>query len=499
MSSIRKQSIISSLLVYIGFALGFLNTYFFTKEGSFTEAEFGLTGTFIAIANVMFSFASLGMPSYIHKFFPYYNDNLAPKKNDMLTWAIVVSMVGFLLVILAGILLKGLVIRKFTENAEQLVKYYNWLFPFGFGLTLFAILEAYGWQLRKSMLTNYLREIQFRLFTTILILLFFAGVISGFDQFIKIYSFTYLAVALMMLGYILYTGKGILHFQLSRVTKKYWKKVVTLASFVWSGQLVYNIASVFDTIIIAAVLPNGLAYAGIFTLAQNIASLIQAPQRGVISASIGPLAQAWKDKDIIKINRIYQRSAINMLVFAVGMFFLIFLNFTDAVETFNLKSTYTQALPVFLFIGLMRILDMGTGVNAQIIATSTFWKFEFFTGMILLAMALPLNYYLTKNLGVIGPAISNLIAFTIYNGIRFVFLWKRYKMQPFTIRTLYVVLLGIVAWVVCHFLFKDQQGLMWIILRSGLFSILFIGGIIGFRITPDVAQVILTLKNRFVK
>jgi hypothetical protein len=147
----------------------------------------------------------------------------------------------------------------------------------------------------------------------------------------------------------------------------------------------------------------------------------------------------------------------------------------------------------------MRILDMGTGVNAQIIATSTFWKFEFFTGMILLAMALPLNYYLTKNLGVIGPAISNLIAFTIYNGIRFVFLWKRYKMQPFTIRTLYVVLLGIGIWMLCHFLFKDQQGLMWILVRSGLFSILFIGGIIGFRITPDVAQVILTLKNRFIK
>jgi hypothetical protein len=117
----------------------------------------------------------------------------------------------------------------------------------------------------------------------------------------------------------------------------------------------------------------------------------------------------------------------------------------------------------------------------------------------LLAMALPLNYYLTKNLGVIGPAISNLIAFTIYNGIRFVFLWKRYKMQPFTIRTLYVVLLGIVSWVICYFLFRDQQGLMWIILRSSLFAILFIGGIIWFRITPDVAQVILTLKNRFVK
>ncbi len=499
MSSIRKQSIISSVLVYIGFALGFLNTYFFTKEGSFTEAQFGLTGTFIAIANVMFSFASLGMPSYIHKFFPYYADNLPSKKNDMLTWALLVSCIGFVLVMFAGLLLKGLVIRKFSENSAELVRYYYWLFPFGFGLTLFTVLEAYGWQLKKSILTNYLREIQFRLFTTILILLFFAGVISGFDQFIKLYAFGYIAVALMMFAYIFYNGKGGLTFEISRVTKKYWKKVVTLASFVWSGQLIYNIASVFDTIIIAAVMPNGLAFAGIFTLAQNIASLIQAPQRGVISASVGPLAKAWKDKDITKINRIYQRSAINMLMFSVGMFFLIYLNFTDAVSTFNLKSTYTQALPVFLFIGLMRILDMGTGVNAQIIGTSTFWRFEFFTGMILLAMALPLNYFLTKNLGVIGPAISNLIAFTVYNSIRFIFLWKRYQMQPFTIKTLYVVLLGAACFVLCYFLFRNQHGLFWLIIRSAVFSITYIGGVIALKITPDVAQVILTLKNKIFR
>jgi O-antigen/teichoic acid export membrane protein len=71
MSSIRKQSIVSSILVYVGFGLGFLNTYFFTKEGSFTEAEYGLVVTFSAIANVMFSIASLGMPTFIYKFFPY--------------------------------------------------------------------------------------------------------------------------------------------------------------------------------------------------------------------------------------------------------------------------------------------------------------------------------------------------------------------------------------------------------------------------------------------
>jgi O-antigen/teichoic acid export membrane protein len=73
MSDIRRQSIISSFVVYFGFALGFLNTYLFAREGGFSPEQYGLTGIFVAIANVMFAFANLGMQAYIHKFYPYYN------------------------------------------------------------------------------------------------------------------------------------------------------------------------------------------------------------------------------------------------------------------------------------------------------------------------------------------------------------------------------------------------------------------------------------------
>src|SRR5689334_3783617 len=111
MSTIRKQSIISSIIVYFGFALGFLNTYLFTREGSgLTKEQFGLTNTFIAIANIMFSIASLGMPAYIGKFFPYYKAHLPDKKNDQLTWALIFSLAGFLLVTVIGIVLKPLLV-----------------------------------------------------------------------------------------------------------------------------------------------------------------------------------------------------------------------------------------------------------------------------------------------------------------------------------------------------------------------------------------------------
>ena len=77
--------------------------------------------------------------------------------------------------------------------------------------------------------------------------------------------------------------------QLSR--RKFFKKILSLISFVYGGNLVYTISQVFDSILIAAVLPNGLALAGIYTLAQNIASLIQAPQRGIISSSLAALSK----------------------------------------------------------------------------------------------------------------------------------------------------------------------------------------------------------------
>lgn len=497
MSQIRKQSIISSLVVYIGFAIGFFNTYLFTREGGFTKAEYGLTGIFMAVANIMYSFANLGMGAYIYKFYPYYDDNLPKKKNDMLTWALLFSLIGFCLVIIAGVAFKDLVVRKYGTNSPDFVKYYYYIFPFGLGLTLFSILEVYTWQLKKAVLTNFLREILFRVFTSILILLSFAGIIASFDLFIKLYSFTFLATALVLIGYLIYSKQFSFTFTVSRVSKKFFKKILTLISFVYGGNLVFTISTVIDTVIIAAVLPNGLALAGIYTLAQNIASLIQAPQRGIISSSIAALSKAWKDKDMQKINRIYHSSSINQLLFSVGMFALIWLNFSDAVYSFKLQSGYIDAKWVFFYIGLMRIVDMGTGVNSQIINTSTRWRFDFFTGIVLLLLTLPLNYILTKYyFGVMGPAIANLIAFTIYNTIRYLFLIKKFNLQPFTIKTFYSLVLGVFSFYISYYTFLNLHGFTGMICRSSLFLLLFISGSFLLKLSPDIVPVWQVIQKR---
>lgn len=496
MSSIRRQSIISSVVIYIGFAVGFLNIYLFTKQGLFLDPQFGLYNAFIAIAMMMMAFANLAMPSYIYKFYPYYKDHLPAKKSDQLTIAMVTGVIGFGLVLVAGFLFKGLVVRKYITNAPEIITHYNWIFILAFGLMVYTILEAYAWQLHKSVFTNFLKEVLWRLFTTSLIVLFATGVIRDFDTFIHLFSLSYPLIAAVLLIYLVATGRIHFTFRISKVTRRFSKSILRLCTFVYGGSLILTLSLVFDSLLISSVLDDALTKLAVYSVAQNITSLIQVPQRGIIAAAIAHLSQAWKDKNMALIQKIYQRSSINQLLFACGLFALVILSFSDAVTTFRLKGTYLDAYYVVILLGLAKIVDMGTGVNAQIIATSTWWRFEMISGVILLIVMLPLTYVLTRQMDIVGTGLAHLISISIYNTIRILFLWRKFRLNPFTRQSLYILLLAGGSFAVCYFLFREMHGWGGMFLRSITFLVLYGFGAVYTKLSPDIQPVLLSLRKR---
>lgn len=495
MSQLRRQSIISTVFVYAGFLTGFVNTFLFTRQGSpFSPSEYAMTGIFIAVGNLMYAFANLGMVAVVYKFYPYYNDNLPKKKNDLLTWTLLICLVGFLLVVFAGIIFKDLVVRKFGGNSPLFLQYYKWIFPFGFGILLFTLFEVFGWNIRKSIFTTFLREVFFKILTLLLIFLLSFQLIDSFDTFIKLYAFTYGVTAVVLMTFLIAKGEFRITFQISRVTRKFYKKMVAMATLVYFGGTIYMIAQFIDTLVIMSLLGTGPA--GVFALGSVVSGLVQAPQRGAIAAAIPVLSQAWKDKDYEKIKTIYQRSGINLLIASLGIFLLIWLSYDDIVIAFKLKPAYLDSLWIFFFLGLARVVDLGTGVNSQIIGTSIFWRFEFVSGMVLLALIVPLNYFLVKQFGIVGAGYSNLIAMTIYNIIRILFLYRKYNMHPFNIKTVYAVMLALASYLICFYLFQSFEGFTGIILRSLVFMILFGGTVVYFNLTPDVIPVWNTIRKR---
>lgn len=496
MSTIRRQSLISSGVVYIGFAVGLLNIYFFTKQDLFDSSQYGLTTIFVAIATMMMAFSTLAMPTFIFKFHPYYNDNLPPSKNDMLSVALVVNTIGFLLVVAAGWFFRHLVIRKFGANSPELVRYYEWIFPMGFGLAIFTILEAYTWSIRKPVLTSFLKEVQWRLLTTVLIVLFYFGIIPNFDLFVKLYAFTYPGIAVTLFLYLLFTKQLHFTFKISKVTRRYAKKIVTLCAFVYSGTLIFYLSQVFDSLVIASVLEDGTAKAGIFGLATILTSVIQAPQRAIVATAIPHLSRAWKEKNMELLQKIYQRSSINLLIFATGIFLLIALNYQESIVTLDLKKEYLLGFNAFIFLGLTRVVDLGTGINTEIIGTSNYWRFQLISGVILLTLMLPLTLILARRYDILGPAIAQFISITIYNAIRIIFLWKKFRLFPFTLQSLHTLLLGAAGFTLCYYLFRTMHGFPGLICRSLAFIVIYALGVIYFKLSPDLLPVLATLRKK---
>lgn len=494
MSTIRKQAITSSLILYIGFAIGALNIYLYTKNGAFSKEQFGLTRLFFDFATNIYAFASLGSLSVIYKFYPRYKDKVAYRENDLMTWVLCTTLIGFLIIAGIGFIYQPFVIRKFSRGSQLFLDYYFWIFPFGFGLLMFSVLEAFSWILQKTVVTNFLKETLLRIFTTILIVLYYTKIIS-FSLFIIIFSCLYLLIFLILLVYVIRQNKLYLCFKVSRVTKKFWKRMLWMQGMMFCGTMINALGQTIDGILIGSLGNIGLA--GIFTLAQYMANLVQVPQRSLQAATISSLSQAWKDKNHAEVNRIYTRSCINMLLASLFIYGNVVLNAEGAIHSFNLQSSYLAGINAMIILGLVRIIDAGTGVNNIVIITSSHWRFDFYSGVVMILLIIPANYILIKRYGIIGSAYAQLISFVVYNYIRFEFIRRKFNMQPFDLKTVVSILLtaaafGLSYWVGSYFV-RWQA----IIVKLVLFSGMMIWGIFAFELSPDAIQLWDKLKRRY--
>ncbi|MBY0481225.1 MAG: oligosaccharide flippase family protein [Chitinophagaceae bacterium] len=498
MGNIRKQTIISSLLVYFGFFIGAVNIFFYSKigdhHGAFTTEQFGLTRIFFDYAQNMYAFSSLGVIPIIYKFYPYYKDNLAEHEIDLMSWAMLSALFGFLLVLIAGFYFQPFFVAQFSVRSKLIIDYYYWMFPFALGMLLFSVIEGFCWGIQKTIISNFLKETGLRIFTFALILCFYFKLIS-FDVFIKIFAFLYLSIFLILAIYLYNTKRLFFPSKISHVTKKFRKKILGMQSLIFGGTLISSIAATIDSFIIAKFL--GLGVVAVFGLAQYAANLVQVPQRSIQAIAAGVLSRAWKDKDMKEIERIYQRSSINLLLIALFIFGNLWLNVYQGLQVLHIQKEYEAGLGVIFVLGMARIIDAGTGLNNTVIGTSTFWKFDFYSGVILLGFRLPLTYFLIKHYGIIGSAFAELAAFSMYNFIRFEFLRRKFKMQPFNAKTVYALILGVSIYLGCYFVLNSVDGWLGIILRSIIFSGFFAFGIFYWNITPDAGQLLFNFKKRF--
>jgi len=194
-----KDSLYISIISYSGAILGYANKILLFPLILLPE-QVGLANIMISIAAVYAQFSSLGVTNIILKFFPFFGNNKL-KHNGILSWAFIVSAIGFVVFTIAFIFFEPQVQSLYSKSSGLLVEYYFYLIPLGFVTLIYSIFEAYLRSLHKTVFPSFLTDVVIRVLISVIIVLLYFNIIN-FREFITAYVVVYSVPSALLIIYI---------------------------------------------------------------------------------------------------------------------------------------------------------------------------------------------------------------------------------------------------------------------------------------------------------
>lgn len=478
--TIQRQSIVSTLVIFLGFGFGALNLIVLQPKILTTE-QWGLTRVISEAAILLANLATFGAMPVNAKFFPFYRRYLPREKIDLPAITGSVFLIGLVFTLTLLFLLKPWIIQVFGRNNTLFESYYYTLVLFLFFQSTFLYMELFAWFAGRTILANSLKELLFRVLTTLALLLLALKLIN-FDGFMLFFGLLYLPLAGILI-YLVRKSNGFpIHFSISKVTRRFKSKMISLGSFVFLTTFSQIAFIVCDTLFLAGM--YNLGQAGIYSVAQYFSQVLEVPMRSMQTSSVPLISEYWRAKNMTGLQSIYRKSCINLLMAGLGLGGLILINLNN-IEKFFPSEYSLMVTPIALLV-VARWINLGTGLNSILIQLSTWWRFDFASTLIYSIIGIPLNYFLIRNYGMIGAAVATIIAMTLYNGIRFAFLYLKYGLQPFTWRNLVLltgglaIIAGVYALPSIPNLYIDG------IIRSVIFSFIFGFFVLQLKLSEEV-------------
>jgi O-antigen/teichoic acid export membrane protein len=233
-----------------------------------------------------------------------------------------------------------------------------------------------------------------------------------------------------------------------------------------------------------------LSGVGIFTIAYFIASFIEMPSRAVFQMVTPFTSDALKNNDIKLIDSLYKRTSINQLITAGILFLLLWINADNIFNFMPNGEIFKAGKYVIFFIGLAKVFDALTGINAIILGNSKFYYYTLFFIFFLAIIAFAVNYYFIPIWGIVGSALATFISIVAYNLILVVFVKWKIGVQPFTKKTfIAIILLGLAYG--CSLIIPIMSNpIVDMLVRSIVISTLFVFMIYRFKVSIEINNVI---------
>ncbi len=493
MGIVFRQSVKNLIIVAFGAVLGalvlWLSTKYITKQG------FGYIRSIGVYAVILSQLLLMGLNSTLIVF----THRLA---GDERKRKLLLSLTLILPAFFAGIftifyfVFRTWILRHYqAEDVAFATRYFAWLPLFVFFFIYMTILEQYLGSQMKVAVSAFMREILVRVLNIILIILFALGYISLY----ALITGTVLIAGLPMIIFLFISfktpGFGF-SFRLRDFSLKEYKEI---AHFAWYHYLL-GAALILMALMDSALVPiydhSGFQSAAPYAAANFIISFLLMPSKAFLPASFAALAKDFAEDDMVSAKNLFTRASMNLLIPTVGIAIILCCNLQNVVAIIGNGKDYTSVIKIFLILMAGSLINVATGINDQVLSIANYYKFNFYVSVLLIGLLFLLIRTLVPRYGVYGAAWSSTSILIVFNVIKYIFVWKKLGMQPFSNKTWRVIIAALPALAVGYFfpyLFDPARHVyvhtfIDATIRTALISVIYVGMLLWLKPSPDLTE-----------
>lgn len=478
MGIVLNQSFKNTIITYIGFGIGAINTLYLYPF--FLGATYyALTNYILSAANVIMPLFAIGMQNTLVKFYSQYKTE--EEREQFLSFTALFPLLMCIPFAIVGIFFFD-DISLFVSKKNPVVKEYILLIPFiGLCMAYFEIFYAWARVHMHSVFGNFVKEVGLRLLSTIVLLGLYLDWIS-LVQFVYITAGIYFMAFLVTMFYAFSIKKP--NFQIT--IPKNVTSVMEYTFYIILSGSVANLLLDGDKLMLNQYMEiENIAY---YSVATYIALVISVPSRAMHQIVYPITAKLMHENKHDELNDLYKKTSINLQIVGGFVMLCIFVNITQLYEM--VPDEYKGGIPVVFMIGLSKYFDLILGNNNAIIFNTKYYRMVLYLGLGLVVLTIILNMIFIPIFGIMGSAFATLLSITCYSLAKLLFVVKRLHLYPFTPQTIHSLVLTTVLFLAFYFWDFPLYPLVAIVLKSVLITVVYIYLNYKFSISPEINEVL---------
>ncbi|MFH0756466.1 MAG: polysaccharide biosynthesis C-terminal domain-containing protein [Bacteroidota bacterium] len=430
-------------MIAVGFVLGGIYSVFIVPRlFNDTPEVWGLVQLLMYYAQIISLFVLFSQPSVIIKYYPEYRRT--HREKELLGYSFAVTI---LLFVVFGVLwfLFGKHLY-FEEDATLYRSYYLVLVPLMAGNVIFEMLGAYARIRQRTVLHFFLgNSLQKVVFFIALTLMFFLGL--SLEVLIALLVAIFLLRPLIM-WMDLYRAEMLPGLTLASFRGLDTRRILDYSVFGLFGGIAYILIMRVDSIMIGNLL--GLDQLAYYSIPVFLISTLAIPEKALAQISLPVISSLHSADDFRGIETMYKKVSVNQFVLGSIIFLLIWVNISLLMEILGEK--FGNTAWAFFFLGIGKLIDLLTSANGQILNISDKYRYNLILQILLMVLAVGLNFILIPTLGLNGAALATAISIIVYNVLKTVLIYRWYRIHPFSWGLLksivFFVLVGVILSVI---------------------------------------------------